>query len=79
MQVNILEIYLDICLPAKSPRVLEVVRQVLAVMLNDEREVDSAILAMQTGKSIVGPELFVFKRTICKWRSLIWIFEVQCS
>jgi hypothetical protein len=59
--------------------VLGVVGQVLAVMLNDEREVDGAILAMQTGKSIVGPELFVFKRTICKWRSLIWIFEVQCS
>jgi hypothetical protein len=59
--------------------VLGVVGQVLAVMLYDEREVDGAILAVQIGKSIVGRELFVFRRTIFKWRSLIWIFEVQCS
>jgi hypothetical protein len=35
-------------------------------MLHDEREVDGAIFAMQTGKSIVGLKLSVFRRTICK-------------
>jgi hypothetical protein len=79
LQVNVLEICLNICLPGRSPRVLGVIGQVSAVMLHDEREVDGTIFAMQTGKSIVGPKLSVFRRTICKWRSLIWIFEVQCS
>jgi hypothetical protein len=74
LQVNILEIYLNICPSSRSPRVLKVIRQVLAIILYNKRKVNSMIPTMHTGKSIIRPEPLVFRQTVYKRHSSVLIF-----